>query len=135
MCEAASWRRDPDLVHRFLEKLTILAHLDRVDVGADQLYTELVENSLLVKFDGKVEPGLPADSWEQCIGAFLLDNGGGRFECKRLDVSSVRDLGIGHDRRRVGIDEHNLEALLLQSTTCLRARIIELASLTDDNWT
>jgi hypothetical protein len=31
---------------------------------------------------------------------------------ERLDVGAVGELGVGHDRRRVGVDEHDLVPLL-----------------------
>src|SRR3546814_4883775 len=49
------------------------------------------------------------------------------------DVCSSDLVGIGHDRRRVGVDEDDAIALLLQRLDRLRPRIIELARLTDNN--
>ena len=52
---------------------------------------------------------------------------------QRLDVGRVGDLGVGHDRRRVGIDEDDPVALLLESLARLGAGIVELAGLADDD--
>src|SRR3546814_14095961 len=51
----------------------------------------------------------------------------------RLDISGVGKVGIGHDRRRVGVDEDNAIALLLERLDRLRPRIVELARLTDND--
>src|SRR3546814_2183549 len=49
------------------------------------------------------------------------------------DVCSSDLVGIGHDRRRVGVDEDNAIALLLERLDRLRPRIVELARLTDND--
>ena len=41
---------------------------------------------------------------------------------QRLDVGRRRELRVGHDRRRVGVDEHDLVALLGEDLAGLRAR-------------
>jgi hypothetical protein len=41
--------------------------------------------------------------------------------------------GVGHDRRRVGIDQDDAVALLAQRLAGLRAGVIELAGLADDD--
>src|SRR4029453_7777920 len=51
----------------------------------------------------------------------------------RLDVRDVRHLRVRHDRRRIGIDEDDPVALLLQRLARLRARVVELAGLPDDD--
>ena len=50
---------------------------------------------------------------------------------QRLDVGRGGDLGVGHDRRRVGVDEHDLVALLHQHPARLGARVVELGGLAD----
>ena len=51
----------------------------------------------------------------------------------RLDVGCIRQLRIGHDRRRIGIDQDDPIALGLQRLAGLGAGIIELARLADDD--
>src|SRR3712207_8002169 len=41
------------------------------------------------------------------------------------------ELGVGHDRRRVRVDEHDLVALLEQHLARLHARVVELRGLAD----
>ena len=50
-----------DAADDLLELLAILAALDRVDVGADQLDAVLLEHARLVQRDREVERGLPAE--------------------------------------------------------------------------
>ena len=59
--------------------------------------------------------------------------GGDDLRADRLDVGGVCDARVGHDGGRVGVDEDDAQALLLQDAACLRARVVELARLTDDD--
>jgi large subunit ribosomal protein L20 len=45
----------------------------------------------------------------------------------------VGELRVGHDRRRVRVDEHDLVALLAERLGALRAGVVELAGLADDD--
>ena len=51
----------------------------------------------------------------------------------RLDVGRVGEVGVGHDRRRVGVHEDDAHTLLAQHAARLRARVVELARLADDD--
>src|SRR5678816_149539 len=55
------------------------------------------------------------------------------FRRDRLYVSALSKFRVSHDRRRVRIDEHDTITLLFECFTSLGARIIELASLADNN--
>ena len=50
---------------------------------------------------------------------------------ERLEVGRVGPLGVGHDRRRVRVDEHDAVALAPQHAAGLRPRVVELARLPD----
>ena len=50
-----------------------------------------------------------------------------------LDVGAVGELRVGHDGGRVGVDEDDAVAFLLEGLAGLRAGIIELARLADDD--
>ena len=52
---------------------------------------------------------------------------------QRLDVGAIGQLRVGHDRRRVAVDEHDLEPLGAQRLARLRAGVVELAGLADDD--
>ena len=49
------------------------------------------------------------------------------------DVTYIGHLRVGHDRRRVAVDEDDLVALFAQRLAGLRAGVVELASLADDD--
>ena len=66
-------------------------------------------------------------------GRLLLDDLGDDLRRDRLDVGGVGEIRIGHDRRRIGIDQDDPVALVLQRLAGLRAGIVELAGLADDD--
>src|SRR3546814_10321218 len=74
-----------------------------------------------------VERGLPAHRRQDSVGALLGDDLRDDLGRDRLHISGVGEVGIGHDRRRVGVDEDDAIALLLQRLDRLRPRIVELA--------
>ena len=51
----------------------------------------------------------------------------------RLDVGVVGELRVGHDRRRVGVDQADLQPFGAQHPAGLGARVVELAGLSDDD--
>ena len=59
----------PTRAHDLLEPLPVLAALDRLDVGADQLDAVLLEHAGLVQGDREVERGLPAEGRQQRVRA------------------------------------------------------------------
>jgi hypothetical protein len=50
-----------------------------------------------------------------------------------FDVSAVGELRVGHDGGRVGVDEDDAVAFFLEGFAGLRAGVIELARLADDD--
>ncbi len=118
-------------LHRGVEQLAVLGAVDRVVVRADQLDAEALERAVLVQRLGEVERGLAAERRQQRVGALALDHLGDRPGQQRLDVGRGRELRVGHDRRRVGVHEHDLVALLEQDLAGLRAGVVELGRLAD----
>ena len=92
-----------------------------------------VEHAGFVQLDREVERGLAAERREQRVGPLLLDDAGEALDVERLDVGGVGELGVGHDRRRVRVHEHDAVALVAQHAARLRARVVELAGLADDD--
>ncbi|MDQ0953966.1 hypothetical protein QFZ24_007889 [Streptomyces phaeochromogenes] len=116
-----------------LEEVAVLALVDRLDVGADQLDTVLLQHSLLVHGDRGVEGGLPAERRQQGVRPLLGDDLLDELRGDRLDVRRVGDLRVGHDRRRVGVDEDDPQALGLEDAAGLGAGVVELGGLADDD--
>ena len=90
-----------------------------------------LERPAVVQGQADVQPGLAAQGRQHGVGLLdgedLLDELGG----DRLDVGAVGHLGVGHDRGRVGVDQHDLVALLAEGLARLGPRVVELAGLAD----
>ena len=80
-----------------------------------------------------VQPGLAAQGRQHGVGLLDGDDLLDELRGDRLDVGAVGHLGVGHDRGRVGVDQHDLVALLAQGLARLGARVVELAGLADDD--
>ena len=124
---------EADLIHRIAEFLAILGLVDGLRIRADHLHAELLQRAVLEQRQRGVERGLAAHRREHRIRAFLLDDLRHHFGRDRLDIGRVGHVRVGHDRCRVRVDEDDAIALLLQRLAGLRARIVELARLADDD--
>ena len=133
--DAALRHVEADLAHRVLEQLPIFRDFDRVNRRADQLDVVLREHAGVAEIDREVERGLSADGRQNRVGLLARDDRLEHFDRERLDVRAVGQLGVGHDRRRVAVDEDHLEAFGAQRLAGLAARVVELAGLTDDDRT
>jgi hypothetical protein len=131
--EPRARHREPDLLHRGLEPRAVLRRVDRVHVGADELDAVSLQHPGVVQRDREVEGGLAAERREQRVRALALDDAGDALEVERLDVRGVRELGVGHDRRRVRVHEQDPVSLVAQHAAGLRPRVVELARLSDDD--
>ena len=131
-------RRQPDPRHRLAEELAILRLVDRRNRRADHHDVEFFQHPHLVQRQGAIERRLAAHGGQQGEAAghritFLLDDLGDDLRRDRLDIGAVGQIGVGHDRRRIGIDEDDPIAFGAQGLAGLRAGIIEFASLPDDD--
>ena len=97
--------------------------------------TALLENALLLELHCKVKTRLTADTGNNRIGTLGAKNSRHVLKGKRLHVNLVRNRRIGHNCRRIGVYENNLVALLTKCKTSLRARIVKLRRLTDNDRT
>ncbi len=138
--EPRARRFQPDLGHGLAEQLAVLGLVDRVGRGADHLDIEFVERALPAQRQGAVQRSLSAHGRQQRKAArndvaLLLDDLADDLGRDRLDIGRIRQLRIGHDRGRIGVDQDDPVALLLQRLHRLRAGIIELAGLADHDGT
>ena len=131
-------RLDDRLAQRFaqlLEQLAVLGALDRLERGAQNLDLALLENPLLGQLHGEVQARLSAQSRNDGVGALVADDLGDVLQRQGLHVDLVGDMRIGHDRGGVRVDEDHLVSLLFERQTRLRARVVELCGLSDDDRT
>jgi hypothetical protein len=124
---------ESDPRHRRLEFLAVLGLVDRLLRRADQLDVEACEHALAREIERAVERSLAAHRRQQRIGPLALDDLRDHRPGDRLDVGDVGHLRVGHDRRRIRVHEDDPVPLLAERLARLRARIVELARLPDDD--
>ena len=109
------------------------AKLNRLDRRSEHLDIVSLEDAGFAQLDREVEPGLSAQRRQERVGPFALDDRCDRGNAERFEIDRVRNLGIGHDRRRVRIDEDDAVAFLVQRAARLDAGVVEFSCLTDDD--
>ena len=112
---------DAQPIHRFAEQLAVLGHLDGFALGTDHLDAEFFQYTHFLERERGVQAGLAAHGGKQRVGAFLFDDLRHDLGCDRFDIGSVRKAGVGHDRRRVGVDQDDAVAFFLERFAGLRA--------------
>ena len=100
-----------DRSHGLAELEAVLRDLDGFDRCADELDAVLLQRPVLAESDREIEGRLPADRRKHRVRALAIDDLCQHFRRERLDVGPVGQLRIGHDRRRVAVDEDDLEPL------------------------
>jgi hypothetical protein len=105
--------------------------VDGGEIGADQLDAEAVKYVSLVKLDSDVQRRLPAEGGQERVRSLGLDHLGDGLRVERLEVGRVGPLGVGHDRGRVRVHQHDAIALLTEHAARLGSRVVEFASLPD----
>src|SRR5262249_23771331 len=81
----------------------------------------------------QVQARLAADRREERVRLLRRDDPLEDLDRHRLDVRAIGELGIGHDGRRVRVDEDHAVALLPEGLARLRSGGVELARLADDH--
>ncbi len=127
--------RQPGLLHGDTEFLAVLGEPDRSHLGTEKSHSEPLEVTRLLELDCEVEGGLAAEGRDQGVRPFLLEDCDDGLFGQRLDIGAVGETGVGHHGRRVRVDEDDPTALLAQGTHSLDPGVIELAGLTDSDWT
>ncbi|MND41940.1 hypothetical protein D3C80_326990 [compost metagenome] len=124
---------EANFFHGFAEKRAVFCLVDGFCMGADHLDVIALKYTHTAQRKCGIECGLSAHCRQERIGAFLGDNLGDNFRRDRFDISRICQIRIGHDRGRIGVNEDDAVAFFFERLTSLRTRIIELASLTDNN--
>ena len=122
-----------DLGHGLVKELAILTALDGGKVAADHLDAILVERTVLCQLDGGVQTGLAAQCGQQRVRALFLDYALDKLGGDGLDIGAVGKTRVGHDGRRVGVDQDDLKAILLEHLAGLGAGVVKLAGLADND--
>ena len=122
-----------DAVEEVAETLAVLGHLDGRDGRSQEARAVALQQAGAGDLDGQVQTGLAAQAGEQPVGALSLKDALDRSDRERLEVDDVGHARVGHDRGRVGVEEDRAHALLAQGSAGLRAGIVELGGLADDD--
>ena len=122
-----------DLGHGLVKEFAVLAALDGGQVAADHLDAVLVQRTVLRQLDGGVEAGLAAQRGQQRVRMLLLDHALDKLGGDGLDIGAVGKTRVGHDGRRVGVDQDDLKAILLEHLAGLGAGVVELAGLANND--
>ena len=124
-----------DAQEQLLECFTVLGGPDGIERCAQNAHRMAVEYAGISHPDGQVEPGLSAQGGEESVGPLTLDNGLERLQREWLDIDPVGHAFIGHDGRRVRVDQDRAHALLAERLACLGAGVVELRRLPDHDRT
>ncbi len=124
---------EPDLDHAVLEKLAVLPFRNRSGIRPDELDAVLDERAACHKLHCGIERRLAAEGGQNRVGPLTCEDFLDHLGRDRLDVGPGGELRVGHDRRRIGVYEDHLVALLGERFAGLNARVVELAPLSDDD--
>ena len=121
-----------DGLHGVAEPLAVFGFVDGVNVGAEQAHTELRQRAVARQLHGEWSgpfgrPARPAgrpDCSFSMMRRTVSALSGSRYISSAICV-------VGHDRRRVGVDEHHVDPFVAQHAARLRAGVVELRRLTD----
>ena len=122
---------DTRLGHHLFKEIALLATHNGIVRGTNHFDAMLFEDALLHQFHGGIEGGLASKGWKNGIGLFFDNNFFNRLGRDGLDVGAVGGGRIGHDGRRIRVDQRDGIPLFSKRFTRLRAGIIEFAGLSD----
>ena len=122
-----------NLGHGLVKELAVLAALDGGQVAADHLDAVLVERAVFRQLDGGVQTGLAAQRGQQRVRTLFLDHALDKLGGDGLDIGAVGKTRVGHDGRRVGVDQDDLKAILLEHLAGLGAGVVELTCLANND--
>ena len=125
----------PDTGHRIPELQAVFRLVDGFWRCANQFDAVFLEHPVAVQVQCAVQCGLAAHGRQDGIGTFFLDDFFNNLPGDGLDVGHIRHVGVGHDGRRVAVDEDDPVPFLAQRLAGLGAGIVEFTCLADDDWT
>ncbi len=119
--------------HRALELFAVFRLVNRLARSADHLDAKLFQHAMLGQVQRAIQRRLPAHGGQDRIRALFFDDVFQHAPGDRLDVGHIRHVRVGHDRGRIGIHQNDAVAFLTQCLARLRAGIVKLASLTNND--
>ena len=110
-----------DRAHRDFEFLTVFGLFDRMRIRTDQLDVVLLENAVFVEIKRAIQRSLATHGGQHGIGTLFLDDFFHNLPGDRLDVGNIGGFWIGHDGRRVAVDQNGAVTLGFQGFASLSA--------------
>ena len=115
------------------KEFAVLSLLDRRERRSQEANAVSIQGSPLGDLNGEIQPGLTAESRQQAVRAFSLDDTADHVWRQRLDVDRVRHPLVRHDGRGVRVHQDGAYAFFPQRAAGLRPRVVEFGSLTNDD--
>ena len=122
-----------DVGQQLPEQLAVLGVADGLQGRSEQAHVVLFKDACIGEFHCEVQPCLPAERGQDSVGTLGSDDAREHLDGERLDIDDVGDVLIGHNRCGVGVHQHGDDALFAQCLACLRAGVVELRRLPDDD--
>ena len=130
-----SCNRFSDFFHRLFKFETVFRFFDGLRSCSDQAHIVLFQKSCLLKLHGKVQSCLASQCRKHAVRLFFDNQLFYDLYGQRLNINSVCNVFIGHNGRRIGVEQNNLNAFLFQRTARLCSGVVKLCRLSDDNRT
>ena len=122
-----------DCLHGIFEALSILGAVDGVHICADEAHAVRVEKPGFAELHREGQPRLPAEPGQQAVRLLLLDDAHERLLGQRFEINLIRERAVGHNGGGIGVAEDDIDARIPQDAACLRARVVKLRRLPDDD--
>ncbi len=121
--------------HRLIETLAIFRLIDHVGGSADHLDVEFVQHPFTLQLQRAVQRRLSSRVWLRGVWRLLFNDFAHHFPVNWLDIRGIGHVRVGHDGGGVGIHQHYAVAFLAQGFARLRAGVVELTGLADNDGT
>ena len=121
------------LFHGLLEQLAVLGTVDGLGIAGQQTDAGAVQITGACQLHGQVQTHLTAEVGQHGVRLFDVQNALHDFQRHGLDIHMVGHVRVSHDGSGVGVQQNSLDALCFQGAAGLRAGVVKLRSLTNDD--
>ena len=125
--------RFPDGFHGIFKGLAVFRLIDGFRIGPQQFHIVGIQKAFFGQLHGQGQAGLSPQGGEQAVRLFDFNDPFDTVQRQGLNINFIRHGFVGHDGGWVGVNQHHLQALLLQSPAGLGAGVVKLRRLADDN--
>ena len=121
------------LFHGLLEQLAVLGTVDGLGIAGQQTDAGAIQIAGACQLHGQVQTHLTAEVGQHGVRLFDVQNALHDFQRHGLDIHMVGHIRVGHDGSGVRVQQNSLDALCFQGAAGLRAGVVKLRSLTNDD--